>query len=68
MFHALKDMEKPTPPLTRAPSPHWISAMPLRLIDVRADHCCRPGHNRNVAHTLTKELRNYLAVDTFLRA
>ena len=38
MFQVLKDMEKPTPPLTHSPRPQWISERKIILIDARVDH------------------------------
>ena len=64
MFQALKDIEKPTPPITRAPRPQLMSVMSLRLIDAREDHHYQPDQNRNVARNLTREVRKSLAVDT----
>ena len=38
IIQVLKDMEKPTPPLTCTPMSQLMSAIPLRLIDAREDH------------------------------
>ena len=68
MFQALKEMERPKPPLTRAPMPQWMSYKSLSMIDARSDHHRQPDYNHNVAWTLTKEVRNSFAVDTWLMA
>ena len=68
MFQALKDTEKPTPPLTRAPMPWWMLSDPLRLIGVRAYHRRRPDHNQNAERTLTKAVQKLMTVDTCRRA
>ena len=68
MFQALKEMEKTTSTVNRALSTQWMSDMPLMMIDARSDHCCRPDHNWNVAWTLKKAARKYLAVDTRRRS
>ena len=54
MLQALKDMDKPSPPLTRAPRPQWMSAGSLRLINERADNFRWPDHNYNVARNMTR--------------
>ena len=64
----MNDMDKPTPPLTRAPRPQWMSDMSLRLIDARTEHHCRAYHNHNVEQTLTKAVTNSFMVDTCRRA
>ena len=45
-----------------------MSAVSLRIIDAREDHFHRPDHNRNVAWTLKKAVRNPLVVDKSFRA
>ena len=67
MFQMMKDMEKPTPPLNRAPMPQWMSSMYLRMIDTRADHLRQENHNQNVARNLTKAARKSLTVDKHRR-
>ena len=67
MFQALKELEKPTPSLTYAWRLQWMSDMSLMQIFAREDHRCKSYHNRNMAQTLTKSVRNYLMVDTRLR-
>ena len=68
MFQALTNIEKPTPPLTREPRTKWMSAMSLRLIDVKLDHHHQAVYNRNVTRTLTKAVRKSLMVDKYRRA
>ena len=67
MFQALKYMDKPTPPLTRAPSPQRMSSMTLGFIDARADQFRQSYHNRNMERILTKAVIKLLVVDTHRR-
>ena len=60
--------EKPTPPLTRAHRPHWMSSMSLSLVDAIAGHHHQSDHNQNVTRTLIESVRNLLVVDTCRRA
>ena len=70
MLQALKDMEKPSLPLTHTHSPHWMLNGSLRMVNTRADHCRQPDHNQNMARTLTKKEKKLLMVmvDTCRRA
>ena len=67
MFQALKEMDKPTPPITCALRLQLISAMLLTLIDARADPHLRPYHNWNLEWTIKKTVINSLEVDTCWR-
>ena len=63
MFQALKEIEKPEPPLTRSPRLQWMSDSSLSLTYVRSNHRLRADHNQNVARTLKNSVINSLTVD-----
>ena len=44
-----------------------MSAMSLRMIDTRAEHCRQVDYKWSVARTLTKAVRKSLSVDTHHR-
>ena len=59
-FQELKAMKTPTPPRFHVPSPQWISAETIHLIDTRVALHLIPDHNRNQARTLTRAVQRSL--------
>ena len=63
-FQELKALEPTLPPMTRPPRPQCMSETSSWLIDNRTALRLNPGHNRNMAHKITKYVLRSLLVES----